>query len=74
MDTSVLDALPIPTLDEILASSNVNVNVNVLALIKNIQKQGDTLIVTLSSKELFGDASMPDTVITVTKANDGSKM
>ena len=73
LDTSVLDALPIPTLDEILASSNVNVNVNVLALIKNIQKQGDTLIVTLSSKELFGDASMPDTVITVTKANDGSK-
>ena len=73
LDTSVLDALPIPTLDEILASSNVNVNVNILALIKNIQKQGDTLTVTLSSKELFGDASMPDTVITVTKANDGSK-
>lgn len=73
LDTSVLDALPIPTLDEILATGNVNVNVNVLALIKNIQKQGDTLTVTLSSKELFGDASMPDTVITVTKANDGSK-
>ena len=73
LDTSVLDALPIPTLEELLASNNVNANVNILALIKNIQEQGDTLTITLNSEELFGDASMPDTVITVTKANDGTQ-
>ncbi len=76
LDTSVLSALPIPTLEELLSDNHVNVGANVLALIQGIAKNGDTLTVTLSSKELFGDATKPDTVVTVTKAmkNDKSEI
>ncbi len=73
LDTSVLNALPIPTVDELLADNHVNVNINLFALVKNIQCQGDTFVVTLNSKELFGDAAMPDTIVTVSKADNGTQ-
>ncbi len=73
LDTSVLDALPIPSLEDLLQDNNVNTYLNVIALFENIQLQGDTLTVKLNSRELFGDKTMPSTVLTVTKGQEGDR-